>query len=70
MTTDKLYVAARKQVSKKRKEKTAPFGVNLMRSQALYRAAQEAGVTLTAADWVVSCAACCNDAWVVTRKKE
>ena len=25
----------------KRKEKTTPFGVNLMRSQVLYRAAQE-----------------------------
>jgi len=28
-------------VEKKRKEKTTPFGVNLMRSQVLYRAAQE-----------------------------
>ncbi len=28
------------QVEKKRKEKTTPFGVNLMRSQVLYRAAQ------------------------------
>ncbi len=27
-------------VEKKRKEKTTPFGVNLMRSQVLYRAAQ------------------------------
>ena len=26
---------------KKRKEKTTPFGVNLMRSQVLYQAAQE-----------------------------
>ena len=28
-------------VEQKRKEKTTPFGVNLMRSQVLYRAAQE-----------------------------
>ncbi len=27
-------------LEKKRKEKTTPFGVNLMRSQVLYRAAQ------------------------------
>ncbi len=29
---------------KKRKEKTTPFGVNLMRSQVLYRAAQAFGL--------------------------
>ena len=28
-------------MQKKRKEKTTPFGINLMRSQVLYRAAQE-----------------------------
>jgi len=32
---------------KKRKEKTTPFGVNLMRSQKLYRAAQMLGFTYT-----------------------
>ncbi len=32
-------------VTKKRKEKTTPFSVNLMRSQVLYRAAQGGIVT-------------------------
>ncbi len=36
---------------KKRKEKTTPFGINLMRSQVLYRAAQEHGHTHKAEFW-------------------
>ena len=32
-------------LEKKRKEKTTPFGVNLMRSQVLYRAAQSQPAT-------------------------
>jgi len=39
LTSDK------KKKEKKRKEKTTPFGVNLMRSQVLYRAAQVQQVT-------------------------
>ncbi len=32
---------------KKRREKTTPFGVNLMRSQVLYRAAQVSSMYIT-----------------------
>jgi len=35
-----------KKKKRKRKEKTTPFGVNLMRSQELYWAAQEASLML------------------------
>jgi len=38
----------RKEKKKKRKEKTTPFGVNLMRSQVLYRAAQSSNKNITA----------------------
>jgi len=34
------YLRSPKRKEKKRKEKTTPFGVNLMRSQLLYRAAK------------------------------
>ena len=36
-----LLLVKRKEKKRKGKEKTTPFGVNLMRSQVLYRAAQE-----------------------------
>ena len=43
---------------KKRKEKTAPFGVNWMRSQALYRAAQVSPAHSTAIQQQLASAAC------------
>ena len=38
-----LWHSSEKRKEKKGKEKTAPFGINLMRSQVLYRAAQVPG---------------------------
>ena len=43
------------QVEKKRKEKTTPFGVNLMRSQVLYQAAQSATGTDRSQRRIVRC---------------
>jgi len=38
-----------RQAERKREEKTMPFGVNIMRSQVLYRAAQAQGKPVTTA---------------------
>ncbi len=51
LTTGLLHVALRcvcQTAATSRKEKTTPFGVNLMRSQVLYRAAQRLPLPLQA----------------------
>ncbi len=46
------------QVSKERKEKTTPFGVNSMRSQVLYRAAQVSQQGYTVSFHVIAIVSC------------
>ena len=55
-------------VEKKRKEKTTPFGVNLMRSQVLYRAAQgDNGVPLSRSTEGSACSICSatSHSWLI-----